>query len=273
MSRHFHYHKHLSDNNKNAKALWQGINEIIYTKKAGKTNNPSSLLIYRKSVTNQQEMAEHFNNFFTSTGNLKETIPSTRKDYTQYLKIPSKINFSIKAIKPKEICDTIETLKNSKSTGHNSIPTKIFKIIKKLISTALSTLINKSFANGTFSNVCKVAKVVPVFKSESRLLYNNYRPILLLSSIGKIIEKLMHQRSNQFLEDNECFYLHQFCFRLNISTNNALLSIIENIQSRLDNNEFAAGEFVDMKKAFDTVDHEIPIRKLKHYGVRDTARY
>ena len=77
-------------------------------KKTGKTNNPSSLLINQKSLTNQQDMAEHFNNFFTFIGkNLQKTVPPTRKDYAQYQKTPSKSNFSIKPIKPGEICDII----------------------------------------------------------------------------------------------------------------------------------------------------------------------
>ena len=88
----------------------------------------------------------------------------------------------------------------------------------------------------------------------------------------EIIEELMYQRLNQFLEDNECFYPHQFGFRLNISTNNALMSIIENVQTRLHDNEFAAGVSVDLKKAFDTVDHEIPIRKFEHSRVRSITR-
>ena len=167
--------------------------KLFIQKKASKADKPSSLLIHQKSVTNQQGMAEHFNNF-TSTGkNLQEIIPLTRKDYPQYLKIPSKSNFSINPIKPEEICDIIKTLKNSKRTGPTSIPTKILKIIKTSISTPLSTIINNFFANRTFPSICKIAKVVPVFKNESRLLCNNYRPISLLSNVGKIIEKLMHQ--------------------------------------------------------------------------------
>ena len=158
------------------------------------------------------------------------------------------------------------------STGPNSIPTKIFKIIKKLILTPLSTLINNSFANGTFPKVCKIAKVVPVIKNESRFPCNNYRPISLFSSVGEVIEKLMHKRLNQFLGDNECFYRHQFGFRLNIPAVNALMSIIENIHTRLDDNEFAAGVFVDLKKAFDMVDHKILILKLEQYGVRGIAK-
>ena len=83
-------------------ALWQGIHEIIYSKKSIKTYSPSSLLINHKSVTNQQDMGEHFYNFFTSIGkNLQETISPTRKDYTQYLKTPNKNNFFKKTIKIK----------------------------------------------------------------------------------------------------------------------------------------------------------------------------
>ena len=80
-------------------------------KRAGKKSSPSSLVINQKSATNQQKIAEHFNNFFTSIGeNIQEIISPARKDYAQYLKTPNKSNFSIKTIKPEEICD-IKTLK------------------------------------------------------------------------------------------------------------------------------------------------------------------
>ena len=116
----------------------------------------------------------------------------------------------------------IKTLKNSKSTGPNSIPTKIFKIIKKLISIPLSTVINKSYANETFPNTCKLAKVVLIFK-----IIRGYFAIITdqfywYPTLGKLLKNWMHQRLNQFLEENECFYPHQFGFRLNLSTNNPL---------------------------------------------------
>ena len=82
----------------------------------------------------------------------------------------------------------------------------------------------------------------------------------------------MHERLNKFLEQETCFYSLQLGFRLNCSTNNALMSIIENIQTQLDDNKYVAGVFVDLKKAFDTVDHDILIEKLDHYGVRGVAK-
>ena len=118
----------------------------------------------------------------------------------------------------------------------------------------------------------KVAKVVPICKSETRLLCNNYKPICLLSNIGKIIEKLIQlRRLSLFLETRNCYYPFKFGFRINVSTNNALMSIVENIQTQLDDGKYSAGVFVDLKKAFDTVDHNILLKKLDYYDVRGNA--
>ena len=110
--------------------------------------------------------------------------------------------------------------------------------------------------------------MIPLFKNGSRLSCNNYRPISLLSNIGKITEKLIHKRLNHFLEQRKVFYAFQFGFRLNISTNNALMSMTENTQTHLDKNELTAGVFIDLRKAFYTVDHDILLTKLDQYGIR-----
>ena len=134
----------------------------------------------------------------------------------------------------EEISDLIQTLNSNKSTGPNSIPTSISKKIKNEVSFLLSAIIHNSFENGIFPNLLKSAKVIPIFKNRSRLSCNNYRPISLLSNIGKIIEKLIHKRLNHFLEQHKVFYALLFGFRLNTSTKNVLMPIKENIQTHLD---------------------------------------
>ena len=252
VNRKCHYQKYFEENKKSSRALWQGIHDIVYSKKSKKNNTPSSLLIDGKTITNPKDMAESFNNFFTSIGAKPQSkIPPTRRHYFDYLKHPNSEAFFISPTTPDEIKNIIKSLKSSKCVGPNTIPKKILYLIKDKICIPLSELINKPLSASCFPNIRKTAKVIPILKAESRLLCNNYRPTSLLSNISKIFEKIMHQRLNKFLEESNCFYNLQFGFRLNLSTNNALLSTIENIQTDLDNGDFAAGVFIDLKKAFD----------------------
>ena len=109
---------------------------------------------------------------------------------------------------------------------------------------------------------------VPVHKKGSQLEPNNYRPISLISNISKVIEKLVHERLNSFLEANSIFYEQQFGYCNNHSTNHALIQITEKIHQALDKNEYACSNFIDLQKAFDTVNHEILFKKLEHYSIR-----
>ena len=153
----------------------------------------------------------------------------------------------------------------------NSIRYRILFLPKNDISKQLADLFNDSFLTGGFPSVLKTAKVVPVFKKDSKLYYSNYRPISPLSNIEKILEKRMYKRLYIFLNNKNIIYNLQFGFRQQYSTSHALINITEIIRKALDDGNTGCGVFVDLQKAFDTVDHQILLAKLSHYGIRGVS--
>ena len=123
-----------------------------------------------------------------------------------------------------------------------------------------------------FPDILKTSSVLPLFKKESKLICGNYRPISLLSNIIKLLEKLMYSRLYNFLNIFNCLSELQFGFRSKHSTSHALISITEKIREALDTGHFACGIFIDLQKAFDTMDHNILVSKLEYYGVRGTVK-
>ena len=121
-----------------------------------------------------------------------------------------------------------------------------------------------SFSSGDFPSLLKMARMVPIFKEDSELEYQNYRPISLLSNIEKILKKLMHKRVYQFPTENKVIYDLQFRFEQNFSTAYVVTSFTENIRQALDKRYIGCGVFADLQKAFNTVDREILLTKLNH---------
>jgi len=267
-----YYQTFFVQNKNNCKKTWQGINEIMNPRRSKVHKSVSILESNGKTIFDKKEIADKFNDFFVSIGTkTKAGLRPSRKRYSDFLNNQNENSFFINPTDPQEIEDIISQLQSSKATGPNSLPTNILKEIKKHISKPLCHLINISFESGEFPDIFKLAKIIPVFKSGSRVDVNNYRPISLLSNISKIIEKLMHSRLYKFLQQSKCFYQNQFGFRLKRSTSDALVCILDSLQSKMDKGEFSCGVFIDIKKAFDTVDHKILLSKLEHYGIRGIA--
>ena len=273
-SKKHYFTKFFTENSTNAKKLWEGINELISNKP--KTHNTIKCLETKDdngniiTITDPNEIPKIANNYYTNIADklLKKQKYQGSKHFASYLKNPNHNKFAPNPTTPIEIESIIKEFDSSKSVGPNSLPPKLLKYIAPIVSKPISDICNKSFQQGTFPKSLKLSKINPIHKKDSKLDISNYRPISLLSNVNKIIEKLMFNRLYTFLEDHKCIYNLQFGFRKNHSTNHAILSIIEKIQDAIKNNKFAIGIFIDLQKAFDTVNHSILLKKLNHYGIQ-----
>ena len=161
----------------------------------------------------------------------------------------------------------IGSVKN-KSCNVHSIPVFIYKHVSNLISPLISDLVNESFASGIFPAALKSARVVPIFKNGDRTSMSNYRPISILHFVSKIFEKLICKRLTSFLDKFNIIVNSQYGFRRNKSTIDALLLFSDNVYDTFNNSEYMLSVLIDFSKAFDTVQHNVLIRKLEYLGIR-----
>ena len=141
-------------------------------------------------------------------------------------------------------------------------------LIVDLIILPICKIIDTSFTAGVFQDALQIAKVILIHKGGSTQDVNNFRPISLLSIFDKIMEKLMHKRLYIFFEENNILFRNQFGFRKQNSTGHAVIQITEKIKYSIENGRYGCGIFIDLSKAFDTINHKILISKLEHYGIR-----
>ena len=181
-------------------------------------------------------------------------------------------NLFLSPVLEEDIISTVNACKSKTSCDHNNIDMVIVKQVINYITKPLANVCSKSFECGVFPDNMKVAKVVPLFKAGDRSLFSNYRPISLLSQFSKILEKLFNERLDKFIDKFQLLNNCQYGFRSQMSTSHALLDLVEEITSSIDAKKISIGVFIDLKKAFDTVNHDLLIDKLEYYGIRGIAQ-
>ena len=268
-----YYEKYFNDNKQNVEKIWDGIKQIINIKPAI-LNSPTCIIDKDQTITDNKNIAESFNDYFSTVAAniLSKQKFEGNKSFDEYLSNPTPQSITFYDCDSLEVQCLISEMKLHKAYGPNSIPIEILKLLKNNIAVQLSSIFNISLRTGIHPEILKTSNTIPIFKNKgSKLDVNNYRPISLLSNINKLLERIVYTRVYAFLEKHKSLYKHQYGFRSTHSTNHAIVNITENIKKALDNGKFACGIFVDLQKAFDTVNHDILKRKLYHYGIRGVA--
>jgi len=171
-----------------------------------------------------------------------------------------------------EVMKVIRDCKNKTSQDIYNIDMRIVRNVAEEIINPFTYICNLSFQFGHFPSQMKTAKVIPILKSGDKHYFNNYRPISLLPQFSKILEKLYDKRLRSFIDKHELLSDCQYGFRENRCTSHALIDLLEEISDGIERNKFVLGIFIDLQKAFDTIDHQLLIKKMEDYGIRGIAK-
>jgi hypothetical protein len=191
------------------------------------------------------------------------------EDYVNYDRIVP--DLQLQNTTPEHIKKIIRNLKPKLSSDAQGISTKMIKIVRNEIAIPLSHIFNLSLTSGDFPTKLKLCRVIPIFKAGNALECDNYRPISLLSSISKILEKIVAHRLVNHLISNDLLYAHQYGFLPNRSTEHNLMQIMNYVSQALNEGNYCIAVFLDLRKAFDVCDHEILLKKLEKMGIRGIA--
>ena len=173
-----------------------------------------------------------------------------------------------KPVTEEEVMDFLCSLDIKKSHGYDNLPARLLIDAASFICKPLTYIFNLSLKTGTFPEALKVAKVTPIYKKGPKTDPGNYRPISVLPIIGKVFEKVVNNRLVEFLELNNILSKDQYGFRKKYSTKLSLINLVNTLLTSIDEGKITLGIFIDFKKAFDTINHDILLNKMSHYGIR-----
>jgi hypothetical protein len=257
----------LRNCNGNPRETWKVLNEAIG--KSSEKGKITKINVNGTTCEDPADIANGFNDFFVHVGKeISDNVPIVSKLPEEYIQInPETVPLNLQNTTPDHVKKIVKSLAAKNSADSDGVSSKMIKLIINEIAIPLAHIFNLSLSSGTFPSCLKKSRVIPIFKSGSTLEFDNYRPISLLSSISKILEKIVSIKLISHLKSNNLLYTNQYGFLPGRSTEQNLIQVVNYITSALNENQYCIAVFIDLKKAFDVCSHEILLKKLSLMGI------
>ena len=229
------------------KKSWGVIKSII--NKNQKTHIQGRFKIGKNLITSDNKLISNkFNDFFINIGpTLAKSIPRINKSPLSYLGNRLTESIYLAPVNEKEIGQLIKSLKDT-AAGFDDLNSMCLKISSQFLVKPLTHICNLSLSQVIFPEQLKIANVIPLYKSDDSMLFNNYRPVSILCVLSKIFEKIMCNKVTAFLDIFKILHGNQYGFRKNSSTHVALLTFIDKVIQAIENGEYAIGVFLDFQR-------------------------
>ena len=274
VSKKIYYEEQLIKYKHNTKMVWRTQNEIL--NRGRRNTKPPNEFIGNNTtdiIKDPSKIANSFNEYFVNIGPklAKDITNNPDKTFDKYLTNNYKDSMFLDRIITENEVETEIANMNiniNKSPGHDDLCSRIIKTTSKEISKPLTHIFNLTFEMGIIPDKLKIALVTPIFKVNENNKFENYRPISVLTCFSKLLERLIYKRLIKYVEKNKILSKHQCGFRKNRSTELAVIELVDKITKAIDKGEYTIGIFLDLSKAFDTINHKILIKKLEDYGIR-----